>query len=362
MNTKMTAPQDHTASTAPDAEFESATSTPPAASRHPLARRSLLRLLGATVIFGAIARFVPRNGSDSAVENEPWLDFPGSKESSSSRGLHVAEARRQLAELSKTYEDAQSREIVAARRGLDGSFGRAQRAAPDAATDAAKPFQGLSNMTKCAFRGAADRLDGGERLKTYSGESLMPVASLAVKTANEIEAVLVAVHQASLVRANRFHDDTLALARDFELEPAEIGFGENLARKWQGSLDDLFAKRTTAGISAALEIAMIAFTYRALANLLTPVIVKLAKTGSAAAIAAVADGPLPIGDVVAAVLAIGGTIWTVNDIRKAVKAGEALPGEIESALTAEFVSIGNAAEEYLRHIDQACGSAFRSVL
>ena len=65
---------------------------------------------------------------------------------------------------------------------------------------------------------------------------------------------------------------------------------------------------------------------------------------------------------VAVVLAVGGTIWTVNDIREAVKANEGLPSEIEGTLLAEFVSMEDTAEDYLRHLDQACGSAFRSVL
>jgi len=351
-------PDDHNAATPMN---PSSNPADPARPR-PLARRRWLRLGGAALAFGAIVRFVPRDGEDGPAEREPWLSHPEPKQPGPSREARVAEARREIAEIARTYEEVQGREVAAARRGVEGALAKARRLAPGSAEEAATPFQGLSNMVRCAFRGAADRIDGGERLQGYCEEALAPAVHLSVAAAGETDALLVAVHRVSVERANRFHDDTLALARDFGLEPAELRLGDGLARDWQRSLDGLFSKRRTAAIATGLEAALIGFTYRSIASLLASAIAKLAKTGSAAAIAAVADGPLPIGDAIAVVLAVGGTIWTVNDIRKAVKVGEALPGEIEQALLAEFASLDNAAQDYLRHLEQACGSAFRSVL
>ena len=55
---------------------------------------------------------------------------------------------------------------------------------------------------------------------------------------------------------------------------------------------------------------------------------QLAATLGASATCAAADGPLPIGDIIGAALAVGGTVWCCHDIYKAHKA---LPADMTAA-------------------------------
>lgn len=82
-----------------------------------------------------------------------------------------------------------------------------------------------------------------------------------------------------------------------------------------------------AAAGTLVELAMIKSSYAAIRTVtvriagvaLAGVAKKLATTASAAVVSAAADGPLPIGDAVAAVIAVGGLGWTAYDIHKVCK-------------------------------------------
>ncbi len=92
-----------------------------------------------------------------------------------------------------------------------------------------------------------------------------------------------------------------------------------------------------ATISAALEGAMIQWSYAEVRKVvvkvasvaLASVVKKVVTTASSAAISAAADGPLPIGDVVAALITVGGLTWTAVDIYKVTKA---MPDEMRNEI------------------------------
>ncbi|MBR4675463.1 MAG: hypothetical protein IKP00_13435 [Victivallales bacterium] len=70
---------------------------------------------------------------------------------------------------------------------------------------------------------------------------------------------------------------------------------------------------------------------------------QLAATLGASATCAAADGPLPIGDIVGAALAVGGTVWCCRDIYKAHKA---LPANLAAALeTAVAATVAQCRQE-----------------
>ena len=110
----------------------------------------------------------------------------------------------------------------------------------------------------------------------------------------------------------------------------------------EAALDSL-SRQLYASAGLAVEAVCIKATLNSCAKVLAHFAPKLASSWGMLGTCAVADGPLPIGDVVGAGLAIGCTAWCCNDIRKAYKA---LPGELSAALkTAISATIAQCRQE-----------------
>lgn len=93
-----------------------------------------------------------------------------------------------------------------------------------------------------------------------------------------------------------------------------------------------------AAVGAGIEAVMIRSSFAAIQkcvisvgrSCLAPIAAKLVSTAGTATVSAVADGPLPIGDIIGGVVAIGGTVWTAYDIYRVT---EAMPKEMEDGIT-----------------------------
>ena len=81
--------------------------------------------------------------------------------------------------------------------------------------------------------------------------------------------------------------------------------------------------------SLALEAVFIKSTMASLRSVLGAVVGKLSAAYGSGAACAVADGPLPIGDIIGLALAAGGTIWSISDLCQAQKQ---LPRELSEIL------------------------------
>ena len=101
--------------------------------------------------------------------------------------------------------------------------------------------------------------------------------------------------------------------------------GERIEQK----KSDLLEGQITAGIALALEAVCIRQTVSAVAGILGKTAVRQAGTMAVGAGAAVADGPLPVGDAIAGVAILGCTAWSLYDIYEATKV---LPDELRSTL------------------------------
>lgn len=98
---------------------------------------------------------------------------------------------------------------------------------------------------------------------------------------------------------------------------------KKVALKW-GQID--------AGIASVFEAICVRQTVAAVAKLLGRAAIRQAGTTAAGATAAVADGPLPIGDVVGGAAIVGCTAWSAYDVWKATKIlPDALRSTLESA-------------------------------
>lgn len=103
-----------------------------------------------------------------------------------------------------------------------------------------------------------------------------------------------------------------------------------LARGYLSSLHrDSMTSALYASGGLALEAAFLKTTLKSVQCVIGPIAGKIAaKFGTGAALAA-ADGPLPFGDAVGVVLAVGGTAWSVHDL---LVLRRDLPSSISAAL------------------------------
>ena len=91
-----------------------------------------------------------------------------------------------------------------------------------------------------------------------------------------------------------------------------------------------------------IEAVMIKSTFGVFKRATIAVTGKLAATFSAGTFSALIDGPLPIGDIIAAILATGGLAWTGYDI---YRVSQKLPRELENAMSEMICNFENDLKE-----------------
>ena len=100
-----------------------------------------------------------------------------------------------------------------------------------------------------------------------------------------------------------------------------------------GNLSAIHREAVTSALYAAgglaLEAVFLKPTMDALQRVIGPLIGKIAAKLGVGATCAAADGPLPIGDTIGVILAVGGTAWSVHDL---LDLRRDLPDAIASAL------------------------------
>ena len=103
----------------------------------------------------------------------------------------------------------------------------------------------------------------------------------------------------------------------------------------------------SATLSASMEAIFITVTYGIIRKVLAGVAGKLAGSLGASAVAAAADGPLPVGDIVAAFIAGGGLVWSAWDIRQAAKQQRKLPAKIQQCASETLDSMQKSADKII---------------
>ena len=93
------------------------------------------------------------------------------------------------------------------------------------------------------------------------------------------------------------------------------GINAGLARGYLSNLHrDAMTSTLYATGGLALEAVFLKPTMDALQRIISPLIGKIAAKLGVGAVCAAADGPLPIGDTIGAILAVGGSVWSIRDL------------------------------------------------
>lgn len=334
----------------------------PTSTSRPIRRRRGFRqflslLLACLAVAGLAGLYLP--GSRPLVDGPLPEAGSGSGSELAGRQERIAAAHARLRELSARYTDGQRSDVDATRTEIGRLITDGESLAPSRALEAASPFMGFGNVAKCVALGAKDKVTGGNDFEAYAAEGLAPASLLISHTHRDILATLEALRQRSLARANAFGRDSLQLAADAGIEPVELGLDPQALRSLGAGADRLVKTSSSALASAGMEAIFIRATWSSLGRVLQPLIAKAAKTAGAAGGSAVADGPLPFGEAVGALIAIGGGLWTAWDIKKAVEAHDRLPGEIEHALRQQLSALDQSARSSLDSLLRALAELYQ---
>ena len=114
-------------------------------------------------------------------------------------------------------------------------------------------------------------------------------------------------------------------------------------------------------LGCALEIVFIRSTYSVIKKATVALVGKLATSWGTAGIFAVCDGPIPIGDIIGAVVAAGGTLWTIKDLYDIQKT---LPDELQTSMKQKLDEIQEQLKteslEKLNNIVEECTNDFNA--
>ena len=271
-------------------------------------------------------------------------------------------ARARITEAAARYADAETAEIAASRNTIAGILADARAEVANKADIATQPFRGFGNATGCAAMGAKDKLCGGQELQDHIRRSLAPATDMLNSTREKILIEIATARLNSIARANNYRKEALQFAHDAGMDPALIDMKLPAIGEMANTLDHAIDKTISAEIGVSLELIFIKPTIEILMKVLEQAIATAAGTAGAAGTACVADGPLPIGDIIGAAIVLGGAVWTAHDVWQAVDENNRLPGKIETMLNAHLSHLDETATRALDQLEEGYQPQFSPIL
>ena len=211
------------------------------------------------------------------------------------------------------------------------SFARAEQGANYIASS--EGLCGFKVCGKLAYKMAYDKIKGMHRAE----DAINPIVTDRIVTPIEdavkvYERWTVDFRRELQCEENAFALDLAVRSRRFKdavscFEMADARRMSAAVEKLVGDVKEHAKESAFAAAGAVVELAMIKSSYAAIRAVavrvvqiaLAGVAKKLATTASSAVVSAAADGPLLVGDVIAAVITVGGLGWTAYDIYKVCK-------------------------------------------
>lgn len=248
------------------------------------------------------------------------------------REAKLARVREEVSTLIAEAAHAQQQDVAGTRARVSEILAQARGEANTAAESAAAPFQGFGNVTDCVLMGAKDEVLGGSRFSDYTERAMAPACGLLLKAQGEVQNALEQLRQRTLARVNDLRSRTLSVTHDSGFDLPEVGCDPAQVAHLGAAAEEMMCDATAATVAVAVEAAFIKFTVESIKPVVKHLIEREAASLGVGGGCAAADGPLPIGDIIGAVIAIGGTAWTAWDVGQAVNSYHALPGQIHSLL------------------------------
>lgn len=185
---------------------------------------------------------------------------------------------------------------------------------------------------KLAYKLAKDELmgtnDAQEAIEPSLNRILSHCASGAARAENVFQNYSVRLNENFMEFSANLAAEAQENGYDEYDQEALTRFAEDIYRANEAVIN--ISKSTIlAEVGATLEVVFIRTTYTMISSVLAKVVAKLAGSATATGICAVADGPLPIGDIIGAGVGVVGLVWTSYDL---YQAQAVLPGKLTEML------------------------------
>ena len=210
----------------------------------------------------------------------------------------------------------------------------AEKNAPRQATQASAPFLGFRNTAGNVWMVAWDKGRGTHHFQDRAVEALQPALCGQAELAWKIAAELKELDYTMSAADNRFRQQVLQLGAKAGFPPSELTLDDKAFQEMLQTQRHATVQVAGASVATAMELVLIRSTVESFRALASAAIARLSGTAASAGTAAVADGPLPIGDIVGAIIAIGGSAWTIWDIRHAAEEMHKLQPTIQAQILA----------------------------
>lgn len=223
---------------------------------------------------------------------------------------------------------------------------------------------GFKSLAVLAWKMAYDKCKGTQRAE----EALQPLVQ-----SNVVEHVEGAVHIYNRW-LDDFRKDIIAEERAFAIDLAargakfrnevsilsieEASSADLSVKQFVDDMRELATKSAFTAFGTAVELAMIKSSWGAIKTIvkaiatrsLSGVVCRMTASVGTGVGAAAADGPLPVGDVIGAVVIVGTTIWAAYDIYKVT---ESMPDEMRSKMLKSIAEIrGSLLENGRRQVEE----------
>ena len=226
---------------------------------------------------------------------------------------------RQIDELEAKYH-SDCRKLMeefsaALEKNVSPDFARASNNIPKVVDD----LCGFGVSVKLCYKAAKDKMTGShDFLDAYMSVMNGPVIQPCVR-ANAVASDMLQTLQLRLSeRHSQYVTDLAAVCKKDDLDgilpSKDLENLQHCLEKFAGSAQKLHLETVMAGVAVVFEAFFIRETCKYIVKLFAKPAARICGSLGVAGICAVADGPLPIGEIAGGVVAVGGLAWTAWDI------------------------------------------------
>jgi len=217
-------------------------------------------------------------------------------------------------------------------------------------------FEGFKNTWNITYKLAKDNLFDTHEAEKYVNEATIPAQEELKEISEYINKVLKSAVSDSDKEFQELHKDLVVYLDSEHLTANDLKIGSainEMNSKILNQSEQIASLNIIATVKIAAEAFLIHETVKAVKVILRTIVQKGSKTIIAAGTAVVANGPLPKGEFIGAVIAVGGAASTAMDIWQAVKEMEQLREKIKKGIARSLDDIEQKADDSLRSLQNA---------
>ena len=213
---------------------------------------------------------------------------------------------------------------------VDSDFSQARNSIPRVVDD----LSGFGACVKLSYKAAKDRLkDTNDFQEAYMEVIDGPIVQPSLRAHRTANEMLQMLDQRLKERYAQYSVDLAAACgrgvQESQIPASDLARLEECISNVAAYAQRYQAQKLMTAVGVAVEAIFIRQTCSAIVTLFAKPVAKICGSLGAGAICAAADGPIPIGDIVGGVLAIGGFAWTAYDVYEVMSV---MPKRLESEL------------------------------